>query len=369
MWRLFLLYRNHVVRESFYAVLFRKGKNYSMSFLPERMLIWIFYLRIKIHTGPKILTAAYIVRKGFFMDRVKKLIHTDYAYKSGLSGKNVTVVVMDTGVVPHTDFGERIICFEDFCNGRTGLYDDNGHGTHVSGIIAGNGKMSADKRGVCIYSGIAPKADIIMLKVLDERGNGSTLKVLEGIDWILKMKDRYKIRLLNISVGMLPSAGRREQEDLLHAVDEIWDQGIMVVAAAGNNGPGENSVTIPGISRKILTVGSFDDDNGENRAKGLNKGYSGKGPTECCIVKPEILAPGTNITSCSRDGKGYEVKSGTSMAAPVVTGALALAFQKYPYLTPAEMKLRLYERAYPRGEQLGKKGWGIIHADNLIRGM
>lgn len=303
------------------------------------------------------------------MDRVKKLIHTDYSYKSGLSGQNVTIAVMDTGIVKHPDFDDRIICFEDFCNGKKGLYDDNGHGTHVSGIMAGNGKQSSKQNGICIYSGVAPRANIIMLKVLDDTGNGNTSKVLEGIDWILKKKDQYQIRLLNISVGMLPSAGRREQEALLDAVDEVWDSGIMVVAAAGNNGPRENSVTIPGISRKILTVGSSDDEAPENGGRGLGRGYSGKGPTECCIVKPEILAPGTNITSCSRDGSGYQAKSGTSMAAPVVTGVLALAFQKYPHLTPAEMKLRLYERAYPRGNQLGKTGWGMIHADNLVRGM
>lgn len=302
------------------------------------------------------------------MDRVKKLIHTDYAYKSDLNGQNVTIAVMDTGIVAHPDFGKRILHFQDFCNGRAGLYDDNGHGTHVSGIMAGDGKMSADKRGIRIYSGIAPRAEIIMLKVLDEKGNGNTIKVLEGIDWIAKMKDRYNIRLLNISVGMLPSAGIKEQQQLLQAVDDLWDLGVMVVAAAGNNGPKENSVTIPGISRKILTVGSSDDETVEKGKRSLGKGYSGKGPTECCIVKPEILAPGTNIISCSQDEKGYQMKSGTSMAAPVVTGVLALAFQKFPYLTPAEMKLRLYERAYPRGEQLGKPGWGMIHADNLIKG-
>ena len=302
------------------------------------------------------------------MDRVKKLIHTDYAYKLGLSGKNVTVVVMDTGIVRHPDFEDRIICFKDFCNQKSEYYDDNGHGTHVAGIIAGNGKMSEDKRGIRIYSGIAPRAQIIMLKVLDEHGNGNTSKVLNAIDWCLMEKEHYDIRLLNISVGMLPSAGKSEQRNLLEAVDRLWDAGIMVVAAAGNNGPKENSVTIPGISRKILTVGSFDDEVLETGKKGLEKGYSGKGPTECCIVKPEILAPGTNITSCGRDKKGYRVKSGTSMAAPVVTGALTLAFERYPELTPAEMKLRLYERAYPRGEQLGRKSWGAIHADNLVRG-
>lgn len=303
------------------------------------------------------------------MNRVKRMIHMDHAYKLGLNGKNVTIVVMDTGIAAHPDFDKRILTFVDLCNGREGLYDDNGHGTHVAGILAGSGKASRDKRGICVYSGMAPRANIIMLKVLDEKGNGNTAKVLKGIEWIIRNKEKYQIRLLNISVGMLPSAGQKEQRALLEAVDDVWDHGIMVVAAAGNNGPKENSVTIPGISRKILTVGSCDDANIDSGERGLKSGYSSNGPTECCIVKPEILAPGTKIMSCARDGKGYQVKSGTSMAAPVVTGALALVYQRYPYLEPAEMKLRLYERAYPRGEQLGKKGWGVIHVDNMIRGM
>lgn len=303
------------------------------------------------------------------MNRVRKLIHTDYAYKSGLNGQSVTIAVMDTGIAAHPDFDSRIFVFRDFCNGKEGLYDDNGHGTHVSGIMAGSGKMSADKQGIPVYSGIAPRANLIMLKVLDEKGNGNTEHVLEGIDWIVKNRVKYGIRLLNISVGMLPSAGKKEQQELLAAVDEVWDRGIFVVAAAGNNGPKENSVTIPGISRKILTVGSSDDVSTDSGMKGLKRGYSSSGPTECCIVKPEIVAPGTKITSTSRDGKGYALKSGTSMAAPVVTGALALAYQKYPHLLPAEMKLRLYERAYPRGEALEKKSWGMIHVDYLVRGM
>lgn len=301
------------------------------------------------------------------MDRVKKFIHTDYAYKMGLGGENVTVVIMDTGIVAHPDFDNRIVCFKDFCNGKNGIYDDNGHGTHVAGIIAGTGKMSEGEQRIRKYSGIAPKANIIMLKVLDEKGNGNTGKVLEAIDWVRRERKHYHIRLLNISVGMLPGAGKTEQTELLEAVDRLWDEGIMVVAAAGNNGPKENTVTIPGISRKILTVGSCDDENYEGGNRTLLKGYSGKGPTECCIVKPEILAPGTNIRSCSRDGMGYQVKSGTSMAAPVVTGALALAFERFPNFLPGEMKLRLYERAYPRGKQIGKKCWGIIHVENLVR--
>lgn len=299
------------------------------------------------------------------MNYVKQAVHADNVYKYGLSGKNVTVAIMDTGIAMHRDFDNRILVFRDFCEGRRECYDDNGHGTHVAGIIAGSGGNSVTD-GRPVYGGIAPQAGIVMLKVLDRAGNGKTEQVLAGIRWLREHRDAYQIRLLNISVGMLPNAGAQEQRALLAAVDGLWDAGIAVVAAAGNNGPRENTVTIPGISRKIITVGSADD--GGNVTGGLGRGYSGAGPTECCILKPEILAPGTNIMSCSRDKTGYVKKSGTSMAAPVVTGALALVLEKYPYLTPAELKLRLYERAYPRGEHIGKKCWGVLHVDYLLRG-
>lgn len=297
------------------------------------------------------------------MERVKKLIHLDYAYKTGLTGENVTVAVMDTGIVPHPDFDNRILGFLDFVNKKNALYDDNGHGTHVAGILAGNGKLSPNR----CYSGIAPKVNLLILKVLDKNGNGNTVNVLRGVDWLIKNKDKYRIRLLNISVGMLKNAGGKEKQELLEAVDLVWDAGIMVVTAAGNNGPKENTVTIPGISRKVLTVGCMDDRIDQTGTYIGKDGYSGAGPTDCCIMKPEILAPGTNVISCGTDFKNYVKKSGTSMAAPVVTGALALAFEYSPELNPAEMKLRLYESAFPRGDYFRKKAWGMIHVDNLIR--
>ena len=301
------------------------------------------------------------------MDRVKRLIHCERAYKAGLSGKRVTVAVMDTGAAPHPDFFNRIVAFRDFCGKRISMYDDNGHGTHVAGIIGGNGSRSKDDRGRYRYAGIAPKVEYVILKVLDQKGNGVTSHVLEGVDWLLHNREKYGIRILNISVGMRPSAGKIEREALLYAVDAVWDSGIAVISAAGNNGPGENTVTIPGISRKVITVGSLDDEVvPTGRAGKLMKGYTGFGPTECCIVKPEILAPGTNITSCAKDGT-YTVKSGTSMAAPVVSGALALALERHPDWLPADLKLRLYESAYPRGEQIGRNCWGILHTDNLIQ--
>ena len=105
------------------------------------------------------------------MDRVKRVIHCDRAYKMGLNGKNITVAVMDTGIAPHLDFDQRILHFEDFCQKKLAAYDDNGHGTHVAGIIGGSGLMSKDKRGVRLLSGVAPRVRFVVLKVLDRKGN------------------------------------------------------------------------------------------------------------------------------------------------------------------------------------------------------
>ena len=159
------------------------------------------------------------------MERVRRYIHADYAYKMGLSGKNVTIAVMDTGIVPHPDLKDRIVLFRDFCQNRIGLYDDNGHGTHIAGILAGNGMQSIlNKKGN--YMGIAPKARLISLKVLDAKGNGSTQNMLEAVDYLLRIRERFHIRILNISVGMLPDAGKKEQRFLRlwkdYGTQELW---------------------------------------------------------------------------------------------------------------------------------------------------
>ena len=150
------------------------------------------------------------------------------------------------GAFPHIDFDNRIWCFQDFVNGRTKPYDDNGHGTHVLGIIGGSGAAGKGK-----IQGIAPKCGLIPIKVLDKKGNGSKEKVLRAFQWILENKDCYNIRIVNISVG---TTRREGHEDLIRAVEDVWDAGLVVVAAAGNMGPGRCSITAPGSSRKIITV-------------------------------------------------------------------------------------------------------------------
>lgn len=297
------------------------------------------------------------------MYRAKTVVHAEKVYKKGYSGKGVTIAVLDSGVaVSHPDLRNRVVYFEDFEDGRISCYDDNGHGTHVAGILCGNGSISHGK-----YSGMAPGAKLVVLKVLDARGNGSTDRVLLALRWLKHNYQKYNIRLLNFSIGYLPNARFEEQKKLLDAIDELWDLGIMVITAAGNKGPREQSVTVPGISRKVLTVGACDDQ--KELPQYLKQGYSGKGPTNCCIIKPEVLAPGTKIISTGFSEKekiyGYVEKSGTSMATPIVCGAMALAFEKDGELTPAALKLMVYKSCYPAPSS-NKNSWGILHVDQLI---
>lgn len=295
------------------------------------------------------------------MNHVHALLKSDYAYRRGYFGKDIGIAVLDTGVYAgHPDLRNHILQFKDFVNGRRGAYDDSGHGTHVCGIIGGSGKAS---EGLCM--GIAPLCKLICLKVLDKRGNGNTDQVLTACRWILENYRRYRIKIVNISVGTIALNDRSEDDVLVRAVNELWDAGLIVVAAAGNNGPGNGTVTIPGISRKIITVGALEDGECENDKK-KHYLYSGRGPTCECVLKPEVIAPGSNVLSCANYGSDYVRKSGTSMAAPIVSGAIALLMEAYPMLTNKDIKLRLYRKAVDTGQSRERQGWGLIQINRLL---
>ena len=162
---------------------------------------------------------------------------------SGYTGKHVGVCVLDTGIFPHIDFTGRILAFQDFIGHRIRPYDDNSHGTHVCGIIGGDGRASEGR-----IRGTAPGCSLIVLKVLDRTGNGRKEDVLQAFRWILENKRYYGIRVVNISVG---TTCRRAEDHrvLIAGVEQLWDAGLVVVAAAGNQGPKAGSVTAPGSSR------------------------------------------------------------------------------------------------------------------------
>lgn len=293
------------------------------------------------------------------MNRISDMIGIPWAREHGLTGRGVTVGVLDTGAGKHPDFVDRIIGFKDFERGRYDIYDDNSHGTHVCGIIGGDGRLSGGR-----YCGVAPGCRLLPVKVLDYRGLGNISSMIRGIDYILDVRRRYNLRIVNISVGTLSKGNAARFGELMKKVEQMWDAGIVVVAAAGNEGPGARSITLPGTSRKIITVGAYDDQR-FNQGRNITY-YSGRGPTECCIVKPEIVEPGNGIISCSTGRGGYSAKSGTSMATPVLSGILALLLEKYPDMTNKEVKLRLYNRAVDLGLPKSRQGWGRAEIKKLL---
>jgi len=265
------------------------------------------------------------------MNEVKRKVH--YFCKDTLQGKcagqGITAAVLDTGISLHPDFDRRIKAFQDFVNGKQMIYDDCSHGTHVAGILAGSGKISG-----YVYSGMAPACDLCIVKVLDDKGNGSVEQLLKGIEWILQNRWRYRIRLVNLSMGMVSGEAAHREAELIRAVEHLWDEGLIVVVSAGNTGPEEGSVAVPGNSGKVITVG----------AQGSL--FSGRGPTKDLLQKPDLTAPGTHVISCNgnyttKRSAAYIAKTGTSMATPVVTGAIALLLSKYPDLDNSEVKNRL----------------------------
>jgi serine protease AprX len=316
------------------------------------------------------------------MNRVSEIIESRWAHEHGYLGNGVGVAIVDTGIALHKDFvegGNRVVAFRDFINEREEPYDDNGHGTHVAGIIGGSGYSSKGK-----YIGVAPACNFIGVKVLDHRGDGNISDVLAGLQWIIDNRSKYNIRIVNISVGTTSKDNLDENSLLVQGVNAVWDSGIVVVVAAGNNGPGPMSISTPGISRKVITVGSSDDNVAVEVFGNKTKDYSGRGPTPYCIKKPDIVAPGSNIISCninrfftrSRNSSihlntsdspmMYTIKSGTSMATPVVSGAIALLLSAHPELTNREVKLRLRNSAVDLGQRWEKQGWGLLNVRRLL---
>lgn len=271
-----------------------------------------------------------------------------------LTGAGIGVAILDTGIYPHIDFDSRITFFGDFLNGRKKPYDDNGHGTHVAGIVGGSGKASGGK-----YRGMAPGCHIAALKILDKRGNGRIQDVLKAFQWVKENRERYGIRIVNISIGTV-SSQNKNSDLLVKAVEELWDEGLIVVTAAGNMGPEPGSITAPGSSRKVITVGSSD-------LLDTSVGISGTGPTKECVCKPDIVTPGAGVISCSSENRyGYAVKSGTSMSTPKVAGAIALMLEKDPLLSNVEIKMLLKEAATDRGYERNQQGWGELNLDVFL---
>jgi len=274
-------------------------------------------------------------------------------------GKGVGVAVIDTGVAPHYDLikpQNRIVAFKDLLASKEIPYDDDGHGTHVAGIIAGNGYTS------CKYTGTAPCADIIAIKALDESGNGTESDILAALQWIVNNGQFYSIRVINLSLGIKVEPPY-DDDPLIKGANAAVRYGYSVITAAGNNGPGKCTINSPGTSPLVITVGAADLTHCEEDGEIKVASFSSRGPTFTGDSKPDLVAPGVDI--CSLDGKnpkGYAVQSGTSMAAPVVSGVAACLYAMRPDLSPAQVKQILVQDALPlKKEDRFAQGRGLLN--------
>lgn len=301
-----------------------------------------------------------------------------------LDGNGVGVAVIDSGIADHPDLHSsadssqsRVVYSESFVPGVSSASDQYGHGTHVAGLIGGNGVSSSK-----FYSGIAPGVNLLNLRVLDARGAGSDSTVIAAIQRAIELKNTFNVRIINLSLG------RKVYESyaldpLCQAVEAAWNAGIVVVVAAGNAGRdntygtnGYATIAVPGNDPYVITVGADNASGVSSRFYTKAASFSSKGPSLLDhIAKPDLVAPGNRVVSLRVPGSTLDVQypsmavwalqdcngalncqpvfnksyfrlSGTSMATPIVTGAAALMIQHDPTLSPDQVKARLMKTAW-----------------------
>jgi serine protease AprX len=317
------------------------------------------------------------------LDYYPATVNAPVAWGQGLNGTSIGVAVIDSGIIDIPDLhgqNYRVVFSQNFVGGTSGSANDQyGHGSHVAGVIGGNGNKSTGSNYFYTFKGIAPNVNLINLRVLDQNGVGTDSQVIAAIQKAIQLKSTYNIRVINLSLGR-PVYESYTLDPLDQAVEQAWKAGIVVVVAAGNEGrnnskntSGYGTITAPGNDPYVITVGAMKTLGTSNRADDQIASYSSKGPTLYDhLVKPDLVAPGNRVISLYTAGLKmnqlypgneipyslyqtngnstasgtYYVLSGTSMAAPMVSGAAALLLQKSPGLTPDQVKARLMKTAY-----------------------
>jgi len=282
---------------------------------------------------------------------------------SGVNGQGVTVAVIDSGISAHPALAQKVIANVSLVTGNPQTNDGFGHGTHIAGIITGNGSAASGVTNL-YNGGIAPGARLVNVRVLGDDGTGWTSDVIAGIEWAITNRDRYDIKIINLSLGH-PVTEPAATDPLDQAVFKAVSAGIVVVASAGNAGkaadgtPILGGVTSPGNSPYAITVGAINTKGTINRKDDVMATYSSRGPSRYDLaVKPDVVAPGNKIVSLEaqnsalvrnnsflhvvgRPSNAYMQLSGTSMAAGMVSGGAALLLQGNPNLSLPQLKLAL----------------------------
>ncbi len=283
-----------------------------------------------------------------------------HAWSKGATGEGVGVAVIDTGVAgdqpdfreSQTDPTSRVVATATINPGATNDNDQYGHGTHVAGIIAGNGNNRSDSDPLHgNYIGVAPNADLVSIKISDDEGDATVLDVIYGLQFAVDFKDDYNIRVVNLSLEST-EAQSYKTDPMAAAAEAAWFNGIVVVAAAGNRGSDSDAVRYaPGNDPYVISVGAVDDQGTKSTGDDALASWSSRGVTQDGYSKPEVVAPGAHIVSnlapgsefagmcpsCVVSGQ-YIRAGGTSMSAPMVAGAVANMLELHPGWTPDQVK-------------------------------
>jgi serine protease AprX len=290
--------------------------------------------------------------------------------QSVATGAGVTVAVLDTGVAQSPDLDYRVRARIDLTSEQDG-WDHFGHGTHMSGIVAGNGSLSYSDK----WSGVAPDARLVSVKVAGADGSTDVSVVIAGLQWVVSHRGQYNIRVLNLSFGT-DSTQSYLVDPLDYAVEQAWFAGITVVVAAGNRGSsGQYPTNKPADDPFVITVGAADLNDTQGSSDDTVASFSSRGPTQDGQPKPTLVAPGITIVSIrdpgstidqayssARVGTNYFKGTGTSQAAAVVSGVVALMYQASPSLTPNVVKRVLKATANKLDTGNTGAGAGLIDA-------
>ena len=325
----------------------------------------------KLSENPEVIFITLDFKASLCLKNSYDVLNINSGRKFNLTGKNIGIGIIDTGVFPHPALMEKrnaISFFSDLINGYLKPYDDNGHGTFISGCIASQGELP----------GIAPDSNLCMVKAFDSSGNGFMSDIIKALDILITSRQKYNIRIICLPFEF-PYINDASLTPLIEIIKKAIELNILITACAGNLGPKPYTIYPPGSIKDVITIGGADCNNFDLNSIRVSS-FSGRGPLLNGTSKPDIIAPCTNTTSLSSNTlyipharktpvleNKYRSASGTSISCALISGVCALILEKTPALTSNDLKSILSISTQTTGESKYAEGSGIFTFEKIIK--